>query len=103
MDEFNMRSDVPLAFPVACDDPAFTSCLKSAARTHLLVEEFDRLAGCSLANTGNGPTLEQAIDSACGRYEGDLLLFAVFVHREVYATLPSDFLHKLRLSAESVN
>ncbi|HHX4059581.1 TPA: hypothetical protein ACU967_006141 [Burkholderia contaminans] len=97
--ELESLPDVRLPFPAACTDPAFSRCLMEAAGTPELVAEFDRLSGCNLSAVGKGSPLQRAIDSATGRFDGDIRRFAEFVHDAVYSRLPSAAVHVLRLSA----
>ncbi|ARL04270.1 hypothetical protein [Burkholderia pseudomallei] len=99
MAELEALPDVRLPVPAAYADPAFARCLVEAAGTPELVAEFDRLFGCELASMAEGSPLDLAIDSATGRFEGDMRKFAEFVHDAVYSRLPSAAIHAIRLTA----
>jgi len=86
-----------LPIPSACFDPAFMACFKSAISTHELVQQFDRLYGCSLSRARS--PIEQMIDKATGYQDDQLRKFTEFVHDSIYMRLPDDAIHALRLAA----
>ena len=69
----------------ALHDPVFLLCLREAAATPELVEQFDRLSGTNLARRGS--PLDLMIDDATGRTDAALIGFVEFVRVAVYEPL----------------
>ena len=90
-------SAVRLTLPFAYADPAFDRCMHEASTTPELVEQFDRLYGCSLSRARS--PIEQMIDKATGYQDDQLRKFTEFVHDSIYMRLPDDAIHALRLAA----
>ncbi len=60
----------------------FDQCVIECIRNRELVAEFDRLNGANLLLRGTG--LDLQIDLACGRLEGDVEKFVLFVKECVW-------------------
>lgn len=74
-----------LPLPMAYADPAFDACIAVALDTPELITEFDRLYGADLMS-GKAS-------------EGDMRVFANFVHRCLYLVMPDESIHSMRRAA----
>jgi len=85
-----------LPLPAAYTDRAFMACLGASINTPEIVENFDRLHGCSLAQIGKGKPVEQMIRDAAGNQVEQLRKFTEFVHDGIYMRVSDDAIRALR-------
>lgn len=87
-----------LAMPAAYSDPAFRQCLVEASSNPEFIENFDRLTGCRITRIDGASGIEKLVDAATGFRDDQLRQFAEFVHNGIYATLPDEAIHALRIT-----